>query len=96
MAEELNKNVVFIFKIKIDGAIGDTRLFGNLRYRGLVEALVGKYFYGSFEYAVIFVIVFFFTADGSPPGSVRILNECSFIQYYLSRKTGWCQEKLRK
>ena len=48
MAEELNKYVVFIFKIKIDGAIGDTRLFGNLRYRGLVEALVGKYFYGSF------------------------------------------------
>ena len=66
---ELNKDVVLVFEIKVDGAIGYARLFGNLGNRRLKKPLLGKYHYGGIENALIFGHIFLFRDDGKPPGN---------------------------
>ncbi len=67
VAEKLHQNVIFIFKIEIDGTVGHTCYFCNLRNRRMEKALPGKYFNGRFKDQVIFV-VFIFGIDKRPPG----------------------------
>ena len=43
IAEKLNQNIIFVFEIEIDGAIGNTRCRCNLRNGGLKKTLFGKY-----------------------------------------------------
>jgi len=79
MAEKMDKDIIFVFKIKVHGAVGNPGLPGDLRYGRLVEAFIGEKFYGSFQDPMIFIIVFFLPADGLPPDHLHKVNECSFI-----------------
>gem|GEM_PF-2328616 len=43
VVEKLNQNVVFVFKIEINSAVGDTGLFCDLRNGRLKISLAGEY-----------------------------------------------------
>lgn len=81
VVEKLHQNIVFVFEIKINGAVCHAGLSSDLSNRRLVKALAGKDFYGRFQDEMIF-IVFFFSVDFGPPVSETRsckMNECSFI-----------------
>lgn len=44
IAEELNQNIILVFEIEVDGAVGNTRGLCNLGNGGLKKTLFGKYF----------------------------------------------------
>ena len=64
--EKLNQNIVFIFEIQIDGAVGDAGFFANLSNSRLVKSMSGKNLYSRFKDLVIFII-FFYTVNDGPP-----------------------------
>jgi hypothetical protein len=49
VVEKLDKDIVFIFEIKIYGTIRHTGLPGYLGNGGLVKTLAGKHFYSGFQ-----------------------------------------------
>jgi hypothetical protein len=77
VTENLNQNIVFIGKIKVDSPVGYTGLFGDSRNSGLVIALPGKDFDSGIENAMIF-IVFFFITDFGASWSTSEMNVHSF------------------
>jgi len=44
IAEKLNQNIILVFEIEIDGAVGNSRCLCNLGNGGLKKTLLGKYF----------------------------------------------------
>lgn len=78
--EKMDQNVIFIFKVKIDGPIGDTGGPCNLRYGRFVETGLREYRDCRFQDPVIFII-FGFGSDGLPLGwrPNPYMNEYSFI-----------------
>ncbi len=72
--EELNQNIIFVFEIKIDGAISHTGFFGDLSNGRLKETVFGKYLDRRLEYPVVFVVFSALFIDVTPPGaSILIL-----------------------
>lgn len=67
VTEKMRQNIILVFKVQVDGAVGDAGFFRNLCNGRLVESLLRKYFYGRFQNAVILVIVFTFGIDGLSP-----------------------------
>jgi len=67
--EELNQNIIFVFEIKIDGAISHAGFFGNLSNGRMKEPVFGKYLDSRLEYAMVFIIFFTFFIDVAPPGA---------------------------
>ena len=82
--EKLDQNIVFIFEIQIDGAVGDPGYFGNLGNGRLMKSMSGKNLNSRFKNLVIFII-FFYPVNDEPPYCVPFLdqqmNEYSFIIY---------------
>ena len=56
--EKLNQDVIFIFKIQIDGTIGDPGFFGNLGNGRLVKSLSGENLDRCLEDLMVFIIFF--------------------------------------
>ena len=81
--KKLNQNIVFILKIKIDGAVGDPGYFGNLGNGRLMKSVSGKNLDRRFKDLVIFIIFFDPVNDGPPWFTFldSLMNECSFIIY---------------
>jgi hypothetical protein len=59
VAEKLDQNVVFIFKIQINCPVGDTGFFSNLCDRTLMKSLSGKYFDSRFQDSMVFIVFVF-------------------------------------
>jgi hypothetical protein len=72
--KKLNQNIVFILKIKIDGAVGDACFFGNLGNGRLVKSLSGKNLDSRFKNLVIFMI-FFDPVNNRPPSVYFFLDK---------------------
>lgn len=68
-AEKLNQNVVFIFKIQVNGAVGDPGFFGNLGNGGLMKSLSGKNLNRRLKDLMIFMI-FFDPVRGCPQRAI--------------------------
>ena len=67
VAEKLNQYVVFVFEVEIDGAIRNSGLSCDLRYRRLMESQIRKYFHGGFEDTFVFIVIFSPIPDDPPP-----------------------------
>jgi len=57
----MNQNVIFIFEIKVDGAVCNSGFSGDLRYGCLGKTLLGKYLNRCFQNPMIFVVCFYFS-----------------------------------
>jgi hypothetical protein len=82
--EKLDQNIVFIFEIQVDSAVGDPGDPGNLGNSRLVKSLSGKNLNSRFKDLVIFIIFFYPVNDGPPYCLLflyQIMNEYSFIIY---------------
>jgi len=79
----LHQNVIFIFEIKIDGAVGDPGFFGDLGNGRLMKSVSGKNLDRRFKDLVIFIIFFDPVNDGPPSVTFSdpLMNESSFIIY---------------
>jgi hypothetical protein len=66
--EKLDQNIVFIFEIQIDGAVGDLCYFGNLGNGRLMKSMSGKNLNSGFKDLVILIIFFNPVNDGPPNG----------------------------
>ena len=78
--EKLNQNIIFVFEIKIDGAVGYAGFFSNLGNGRLKESVFGKYLDSRFEYPMVFIIFSALFFNIAPPGApaLIIMNEYSF------------------
>jgi len=65
--EKLNQNIIFVFEIKIDGAVGNAGFFSNLGNGRLKESIFGKYLDSRLEYPMVFVIFSAVFIDVAPP-----------------------------
>jgi hypothetical protein len=59
MTEKLNQNIVFVFKIQVDGAVSHSGFFCDLRNGRLMKPLSRKNPNCSFKYLMIFIILFY-------------------------------------
>jgi hypothetical protein len=48
IAEKLDQDIILVFEIEIDGAVGNARCLCNLGNGGLKKTLLGKYFDSGF------------------------------------------------
>ena len=71
--EKLDQNIVFIFEIQIDGAVGDLCYFGNLGNGRLMKSMSGKNLNSRFKDLVI-LIIFFNPVNNGPP------KWCTFLK----------------
>jgi hypothetical protein len=55
----LNQNIILIFEIQIDGAIGNSGFFGDLGNGRLMKTLSGKNLNSRFKDLIIFVVFFY-------------------------------------
>jgi hypothetical protein len=58
IVEKLDQDIVFVFKIQIDGTVSHSGLFGNLGNGGLMKSQSGKYFNRRLENLMVFMIFF--------------------------------------
>jgi hypothetical protein len=66
VAEKLDQDVVFVFKVQVDGPVGHAGLLGNFGNGRLGVSVAGKYLDGGIENKMVFV-VFVIRADRPPP-----------------------------
>jgi hypothetical protein len=54
--KKLNQDIILIFKIKINSAVGNPCFICDLSDSGFIKTLLGKNFDGSFKNAVVFIV----------------------------------------
>ena len=80
--EKLNQNIVLVFEIEIDGAVGDTGFPGYLGNGGLKKSLLGKYLDGRFQDTLIFVVGLSLFVDGAPPLDTHVPPHIRKLRIY--------------
>jgi len=81
--EKLNQNIIFVFEIKIDGAVGHAGFFSNLGNGRLKESVFRKYLDSRLEYPMVFIVFSALFINIAPPETsvLIIMNEYSFSLY---------------